>query len=113
MNSISSQEIQERLRFENPWWKESGCAAAALKLKSMESGAGRFTDFILPPLTFHEYLTFADREGLIIEEAGKCRAAGINALNNEFVNYLNFGAVPKPCHPPRFKMTQGDLCVAT
>ncbi|MGD8449926.1 MAG: AAA family ATPase, partial [Desulfobacterales bacterium] len=34
----------------------SGSAAAALKLKSHESGAGRFTDFLLPPLTFHEYL---------------------------------------------------------
>ena len=34
----------------------SGSAAAALRLKSMESGAGRFTDFLLPPLTFHEYL---------------------------------------------------------
>ena len=34
----------------------SGSAAAALRLKSIESGAGRFTDFLLPPLTFHEYL---------------------------------------------------------
>ena len=34
----------------------SGSAAAALKLKSQESGAGRFTEFALPPLTFHEYL---------------------------------------------------------
>ena len=29
----------------------SGSAAAALRLKSMESGAGRFTDFLLPPLS--------------------------------------------------------------
>ncbi|HML18259.1 MAG TPA: AAA family ATPase, partial [Bryobacteraceae bacterium] len=34
----------------------SGSAAAALRLSSEESGAGRFTDFLLPPLTFHEYL---------------------------------------------------------
>src|SRR5947209_6899744 len=34
----------------------SGSAAAALRLKSMESGAGRFTDFLLPPLTFYEYV---------------------------------------------------------
>src|SRR5262245_3203242 len=33
----------------------SGSAAAALRLKSAESGAGRFTDFLLPPLTFSEY----------------------------------------------------------
>jgi len=30
----------------------SGSAAAALRMKSTESGAGRFTDFLLPPLTF-------------------------------------------------------------
>ena len=30
----------------------SGSAAAALKWHSTESGAGRFTDFMLPPLTF-------------------------------------------------------------
>lgn len=30
----------------------SGSAAAALKFKSNESGAGRFTHFLLPPLTF-------------------------------------------------------------
>ena len=35
----------------------SGSAAAALQLKSNESGAGRFTDFMLPPLTFHEYIS--------------------------------------------------------
>ena len=35
----------------------SGSAAAALRLKSIESGAGRFTDFLLPPLTFHERRT--------------------------------------------------------
>ena len=34
----------------------SGSAAAALRLRSVESGVGRFTDFLLPPLTFHEYL---------------------------------------------------------
>ena len=38
----------------------SGSAAAALKLKSNESGAGRFTDFLLPPLTFQEYLKLKD-----------------------------------------------------
>ena len=34
----------------------SGSATAALKMKSNESGAGRFTDFMLPPLTFFEFL---------------------------------------------------------
>ena len=34
----------------------SGSAAAELKKRSDESGAGRFTDFHLPPLTFYEYM---------------------------------------------------------
>jgi predicted AAA+ superfamily ATPase len=45
----------------------TGSAAAALKLKSHESGAGRFTDFILPPLTFAEYLQFVGKEDALIE----------------------------------------------
>lgn len=40
----------------------SGSAAAALRMKSRESGAGRFTEFVLPPLTFAEYLNFAGVE---------------------------------------------------
>jgi predicted AAA+ superfamily ATPase len=44
----------------------SGSAAAALKLKSAESGAGRFSDFMLPPLTFYEFLCFTgDDERLV------------------------------------------------
>jgi hypothetical protein len=37
----------------------SGSAGAALKRKSTESGAGRFTDFELPPLNFAEFLDFS------------------------------------------------------
>ena len=40
-------------------------SAAALRLKSQESGAGRFTDFMLPPLTFGEYIHFIGKEGLV------------------------------------------------
>src|SRR5207248_2404519 len=43
----------------------SGSAAAALRMKSNESGAGRFTDFLLPPLTFHEYLDLLDKRELL------------------------------------------------
>ncbi len=40
----------------------TGSAAAALRLKSRESGAGRFTEFLLPPLSFVEYLRFTKQE---------------------------------------------------
>lgn len=80
----------------------TGSSAAALRLKSSESGAGRFTDFILPPLTFAEYLAFIGRDTELVEEkphpgfeAIDYMAKDITALNIEFVNYLNYGGYPE------------------
>jgi predicted AAA+ superfamily ATPase len=75
----------------------SGSAAAALRLKSRESGAGRFTEFLLPPLTFAEYLDFINREEelVLIPSEGMAQAKDIDALNREFINYLNYGGYPE------------------
>jgi predicted AAA+ superfamily ATPase len=76
----------------------TGSAAAALRLKSRESGAGRFTDFILPPLTFAEYLDFIGSVEGLIEEDPEGRfftSPNINGLNAEFLNYLNYGGYPE------------------
>lgn len=75
----------------------TGSAAAALRLKSRESGAGRFTEFMLPPLTFAEYLRFIDREQELIQidDEENFTAVDINKLNGEFVNYLNYGGYPE------------------
>lgn len=78
----------------------SGSAAAALRLKSHESGAGRFTDFLLPPLTFHEYLALQGEDGLVeaaLESAAarEVEEAEIEALNDQFLDYLNFGGYPE------------------
>jgi len=78
----------------------SGSAAAALRLKSLESGAGRFTEFLLPPLTFYEYLLLLNEDTLINVNETK---GGPNAfstpdlalLNNKFIHYLNFGGYPE------------------
>lgn len=85
----------------------SGSAAAALRMKSRESGAGRFTEFILPPLTFAEYLAFAGSEAELIgvrEGADGATpaylATDIEALNREFVNYLNYGGFPEAVMNP-------------
>lgn len=79
----------------------TGSAAAALKAKSAESGAGRFTEFVLPPLTFAEYLRFVDLEKDLIrqieDERGLQRFAtdDIHGLNEAFIDYLNFGGYPE------------------
>lgn len=75
----------------------SGSAAAALRMKSQESGAGRFTDFLLPPLTFHEYLQLTGTDGLVEQTANWVGygTPSIQQLNNAFVNYLNFGGYPE------------------
>ena len=78
----------------------SGSAAAALRLKSRESGAGRFTEFYLPPLTFAEFLNFKDVENDLIEvdhtnSVFEYTARDIHHLNEEFINYLNYGGFPE------------------
>ena len=79
----------------------TGSAAAALKHKSVESGAGRFTEYVLPPLTFFEYLRFIGTEDSLIvddadrDDAGRFRARDIHGLNDAFVNYVNFGGYPE------------------
>ena len=78
----------------------SGSAAAALRLKSQESGAGRFTDFFLPPLTFAEFLAFREMEADLIKSAPlgatlRFSTPNIERLNEEFINYLNFGGYPE------------------
>lgn len=82
----------------------TGSAAAALRLKSNESGAGRFSDYVLPPLTFAEYLAFINREDELIDRtissdvdhhAINYTAKNIDALNAEFINYLNYGGYPE------------------
>ena len=79
----------------------SGSAAAALRLKSMESGAGRFTDFLLPPLTFHEYLDLRGIDDLVdhCPEHGY-RTDDLAGLNRHFIDYLNFGGYPEAVSSP-------------
>ena len=81
----------------------SGSAAAALKWHSTESGAGRFTDFMLPPLTFQEYVHLKEMNHLIYkgeisygeDQIPYCLTHDIKVLNKEFLHYLNFGGYPE------------------
>lgn len=81
----------------------SGSAAAALRLQSSESGAGRFTDFMLPPLTFHEYIHLKGLHHLVQSKTILYNGKEIpfftthdnKTFNKEFFHYLNFGGYPE------------------
>ena len=81
----------------------SGSAAAALRLQSTESGAGRFTDFMLPPLTFHEYIHLKKLTHLVQPKSILYNDIEVpffishdnKALNKEFFHYLNYGGYPE------------------
>ena len=81
----------------------SGSAAAALRLQSSESGAGRFTDFMLPPLTFHEYIHLKGLNHLVQprtivynnKEIPFFTTHDNKVFNKEFFHYLNFGGYPE------------------
>ena len=75
----------------------SGSAAAALRLKSIESSAGRFTDFFLPPLTFYEYLDLQEINVPIEQKEGKWMLTEhyIGKLNEHFMRYIQIGGYPE------------------
>lgn len=68
----------------------SGSAAAALQWKSRESGAGRFTDFVLPPLTFAEFCTIVRGSEPMLPGS-----QDVDELNRLFVEYVNYGGFPE------------------
>lgn len=93
----------------------SGSAAAALKMKSNESGAGRFTEFMLPPLTFNEYLYLLDLDDSLIPVQKEWnsslqqffRAVDIKKLNPHFIDYLNFGGYPEVVFSEKIRANPG------
>jgi predicted AAA+ superfamily ATPase len=91
----------------------SGSAAAALKLKSAESGAGRFTDFLLPPLTFYEYLDLLGNADLVqvtqMKDGQERRfePTDLRQLNESFVQYLNYGGYPEVVLSPQVQADPG------
>ncbi len=101
--------------FRNTKFIASGSAAAALKKKSMESGAGRFTDFILPPLTFNEYIHLKNLNALMypssIEWLGDkvdCfDTIDIRKLNEHFIHYINFGGYPEVVFSEKIQSNPG------
>ena len=81
----------------------SGSAAAALQFKSKESGAGRFTDFMLPPLTFYEFIQMQQLSNLVNQiqlpwgnnHVDFYSTHNIKEFNRLFLDYINFGGYPE------------------
>ena len=65
----------------------SGSAATALWHGSQESGAGRFSDILLGPLTFDEFLEITGESGDLEES--------LERTNKLFLEYVNFGGYPE------------------
>lgn len=99
----------------------TGSAAAALRLKSTESGAGRFSDYILPPLTFAEYLLFIGKEDELLEMSVhdsedsaypsrkyEFTSKDIDQLNKNFIDYLNFGGYPEAVFSETIRQDPGQ-----
>ncbi|MBR5665618.1 MAG: ATP-binding protein, partial [Bacteroidales bacterium] len=95
----------------------SGSAAAELKKRSDESGAGRFTDFNLPPLTFYEYVHLKEysqlmrpigmewKDGTIMGNT----TIDIAKLNKLFVDYINYGGYPEVVFSRRIQENPGQF----
>ncbi|MEO6130777.1 MAG: ATP-binding protein, partial [Saprospiraceae bacterium] len=93
----------------------SGSAAAALRLRSQESGAGRFTEFMLPPLTFQEYIHLKKynqlvRPGPMMWNGNLTHSftsSHIKELNRHFIDYINFGGYPEVIFSSKIQANPG------
>jgi hypothetical protein len=93
----------------------SGSAAAALKYASTESGAGRFTDFLLPPLTFNEYISLKGLDRIIKpvgvtwkdQQTDFYTSTHLDELNKHFIDYINFGGYPEVIFSQKMQANPG------
>lgn len=103
--------------YKNVKFVASGSAAAELSKKSNESGAGRFTDFSLPPLTFYEYIHLKGYDNLMTTRPMKwsdgpvdCYGTmDIDKLNGLFLDYINYGGYPEVVFSERIQENPGQF----
>ncbi len=95
----------------------SGSAAAELKKKSDESGAGRFTDFHLPPLTFHEYIHLKGYSNIMRQSEMEWNGGSVKhydtidivKLNELFLDYINYGGYPEVVFSEKIRENPGQF----
>lgn len=80
----------------------TGSAAGSISQHSAESGAGRFSDFYLPPLLFSEFLTFSEPKLYDECSGNQYLLPGmdyplelLSRLNRAFADYIAFGSYPE------------------
>lgn len=81
----------------------SGSAATVLLRGSMESGAGRFTDIKMGPLSFAEFLEISGESEAVGEDTMALAdgelvvptAQSMERINKLFLDYVNFGGYPE------------------
>ena len=103
--------------YRNVKFVASGSAAAELRKKSNESGAGRFTDFNLPPLTFYEYIHIRNFEHLVIESSITWHdekqpsdvTSNIDVFNELFIDYINYGGYPEVVFSDKIREDPGQF----
>jgi hypothetical protein len=89
-----------------------GSAAAALRMKIRKSGAGGFNEFVLPPLSFAEYLRFAGRdESLISEREDEAGAPPVTSPPTSTASTTNFSVTGTSAAFP--KQSPARRCVPT
>lgn len=95
--------------YRNVKFVASGSAAAALKMKSNESGAGRFTDFMLPPLTFFEYINLQKLNTIIVDSSSfvPYDTVNVDELNKHFIDYINYGGYPEVVFSEKIRSNPG------
>lgn len=103
--------------YRNTKFIASGSAAAELKKRSDESGAGRFTDFNLPPLTFYEYIHLKEYSNIMIpishdwanSPTSIYSCLDINKLNELFIDYINYGGYPEVVFSDKIRENPGQF----
>ena len=103
--------------YRNVKFVASGSAAAELKKRSDESGAGRFTDFSLPPLTFYEYIHLKNYSNIMLPtslewhgiEARIYQAIDLQLLNKLFIDYINYGGYPEVVFSEEIRENPGQF----
>lgn len=81
----------------------------------MNGNAGRFTDFLLPPLTFNEYITLKNLDRIIKpiqmkwneKNANFYSSSHIDELNKHFIDYINYGGYPEVIFSEKIQANPG------